>query len=512
MIARHWKKVAFCGGGACLVASGLTLRARDYDINSLGLLRLGRAAFTAAKIATHYKTKLYSSNLDPSSTEYNALRSEVHREAAEMLLKLCCKNKGVYIKVGQHLASLDYLVPAEYIKVMKVLHSDAPKSSLKSVYKVLREDLKQEPSEIFEYFEEEPLGTASLAQVHKARLKKDGSLVAVKVQHALVKNNSKADMRAMEILVGVMSSIFEEFNFQWLVDETKLNLPKELDFINEAKNAEKVKELFCGLKWLKIPDVHWNLTTSRILTMEFEEGVQVTNINYINENKIDRMVLSSRLGELYSNMIFKYGFVHSDPHPGNILIKQNEDNKLDIVLLDHGLYASLSEEFRWNYSKFWLSILNRDMAGMRENSKKLGIDDLYLVFICMVTGRTLDAVTGGINKVKYSDAEKEQFVNSVPILLSKIGEILQTVNREMLLILKTNDLLRGIEHSLSVHKRQPSFLIMTKCCVESIYEERLRICQSTVKRCYLQVCKHWTILKLNLYYMFLNVKSKLVTE
>lgn len=73
--------------------------------------------------------------------------------------------------------------------------------------------------------------------------------------------------------------------------------------------------------------------------MEFEEGVQVTNINYINENKIDRMVLSSRLGELYSNMIFKYGFVHSDPHPGNILIKQNEDNKLDIVLLDHGLYA-----------------------------------------------------------------------------------------------------------------------------------------------------------------------------
>lgn len=64
-----------------------------------------------------------------------------------MLLKLCCKNKGVYIKVGQHLASLDYLVPAEYIKVMKVLHSDAPKSSLKSVYKVLREDLKQEVCE-----------------------------------------------------------------------------------------------------------------------------------------------------------------------------------------------------------------------------------------------------------------------------------------------------------------------------------------------------------------------------
>lgn len=84
--------------------------------------------------------------MDSNSDEYKQLKSEVHTEAAKMLLDLCCSNKGVYVKVGQHLATLDYLVPSEYIKVMKVLHADAPKSSLKSVYKVLQEDLKVDVS------------------------------------------------------------------------------------------------------------------------------------------------------------------------------------------------------------------------------------------------------------------------------------------------------------------------------------------------------------------------------
>lgn len=89
---------------------------------------------------------------------------------------------------------------------------------------------------------------------------------------------------------------------------------------------------------LQIPKINWDLTTSRVLTMEYLEGVQVTDTSYIDKNNVDRFALSSKLGELYSHMIFKYGFVHSDPHPGNILINQN-DKKLNVILLDHGLYA-----------------------------------------------------------------------------------------------------------------------------------------------------------------------------
>ncbi|EEB15541.1 conserved hypothetical protein [Pediculus humanus corporis] len=510
MSTRNWKRILKYTGGVFTVSLGFTLFSNEFDFNSIGIVRLGRVAFAAGRIANHYKKTLYSSTLDPDSQEYKILKSKAHHEAAEILLDLCCANKGVYIKVGQHLATLDYLVPPEYIKVMKVLHSNAPKSSLSSVYKVLRQDLKAEPSEIFEYFEEVPLGTASLAQVHRARLKKDGSLVAVKVQHSLVMDNSKADMRAMEVIVKIMSSLFEDFRFQWLIDETKLNLPKELDFLNEAKNAEKIQNILKDFKWLKIPKVNEEYSTSRVLIMEFAEGVQVTDLNYINDKKVDRITLSTKLGELYSHMIFKHGFVHSDPHPGNILIRKKENDNLEIVLLDHGLYASLSEEFRWNYSKFWMSILKRDVEGMKVNSEKLGIGTLYPILVCMVTGRTWNSVTGGIDKIRYTEAEKEEFVSTVPNLLTQIGEVLQSVNREILLILKTNDLLRGIEHSLNVHKRQPSFLVMSKCCLENIYDEKMRHSKSIIERFYIRFWKQWIILRLNVYYFYTSLKSKMV--
>lgn len=100
----------------------------------------------------------------------------------------------------------------------------------------------------------EPLGTASLAQVHRGVLK-DGTIVAVKVQHPYIQANAKVDLKTMEILVAVVSRIFPEFKFQWLVEETKKNIPRELDFQQEGHNAEKVAEIFNNYKWLRIPKI-----------------------------------------------------------------------------------------------------------------------------------------------------------------------------------------------------------------------------------------------------------------
>lgn len=107
---------------------------------------------------------------------------------------------------------------------------------------------------MFISFDDEPLGTASLAQVHKAVLK-DGSVVAVKVQHPYVQGNAKVDMKTMEVLVKIMSYVFPEFKFQWLVDETKKNIPQELNFEQEGHNAEKVANMFKNIKWLRVPKV-----------------------------------------------------------------------------------------------------------------------------------------------------------------------------------------------------------------------------------------------------------------
>ncbi|KAG5895660.1 hypothetical protein JTB14_008669 [Gonioctena quinquepunctata] len=458
--------------GAVIGGTALSLKGNQYQLDSIGIVRFGRAAFTVLQIGVIYQKDLYGKRLDKKTKEYKELKSICHKRSAEKLLDLCCTNKGVYIKVGQHIAALEYLLPVEYVETMKVLHCQAPTNKLEEVYRVIREDLNKDPFEIFESIEPEPLGTASLAQVHKAKLK-DGSTVAVKVQHPYVQGNSKVDMKTMESLVKLMSWIFPEFKFQWLVDESKKNIPQELNFAQEGHNAEKIAKMLEDVEWLKIPRVRWDLTTSRVLTMDFVEGGQVNDVKYITKNKIDPMEISDKLGKLYSKMIFIHGFVHSDPHPGNILVKKSKKGHCDIILLDHGLYADLKDDFRVEYANLWLSILNRDRKGMRNHCKNLGIDgDAYGLFACMVTGRTWDSIVKGIDQENMSKSEVKFLKQNFTGLLPKISEVLQNVNPQMLLVLKTNDLIRGIEHTLRTGARMGAFRVMSQYCIKSVYSQR----------------------------------------
>ena len=116
---------------------------------------------------------------------------------------MCCENGGAFIKVGQHIGALEYLLPPEYVQTFKVLHSRAPQSSLEDLFVVIREEFGRNPADIFLSFDPEPLGTASLAQVHRARLK-DGREVAMKIQHPRVKQRSAVDISTMEFLVGCL--------------------------------------------------------------------------------------------------------------------------------------------------------------------------------------------------------------------------------------------------------------------------------------------------------------------
>lgn len=336
--ARRIAKYTVVGG--TVLGTLVSLRANQYKIDSIGAVRFGRAAITVFGIGVYYKRNLYYRQWDYDSQEYQEQASKVHKAAAERLLELCRANKGVFIKVGQHIGALDYLLPKEYVETMRVLHSHAPCSSLDDVYRVLREDFKQNPHEIFLEISPEPLGVASLAQVHRAKLK-DGSIVAVKVQHPYVLGNSIVDLKTMEVLVNAVAWVFPNFKFRWLVDETKHNIPVELDFKQEAKNTEKVRKMFKHFSWLKVPRIYNELSTTRVLTMEYLDGGQVNDLDYIKKHNINVYEISDKLSQLYSQMIFIEGFVHSDPHPGNILVHKNKSGQVEIVLLDHGLYACM---------------------------------------------------------------------------------------------------------------------------------------------------------------------------
>uniref|UniRef100_A0A1B0CL93 Protein kinase domain-containing protein n=2 Tax=Lutzomyia longipalpis TaxID=7200 RepID=A0A1B0CL93_LUTLO len=475
--------------GTTILGSGYSLHANDYNINSVALVRLANAALAIKDIAWTYKKQLYYREWDKTTEEYAAQKSVCHKIAAERLLKLICTNRGVYIKVGQHIGALEYLLPSEFVQTMKILHSKAPQNTVEVLYKVIRQDLKQNPEELFDDFEAEPLGTASLAQVHRAKLK-DGTAVAVKVQHPYVRGNSIVDMKTMEICCKVMAWIFPDFNMQWLVDESKRNLPIELDFLNEGRNAEKIAGMFKGYKWLKIPKIFWKYSTDRVLVMEYVEGGQVDDVEYMRRHKIDPVQISNYLGVLYANMIFVNGFVHSDPHPGNILVAKTDKGETQVMLLDHGLYSTLSDQFRYDYSQLWLSILRVDRLAMRqfsENWEFVGISMGYLRV--------------------WSQGAPGKLSRKLHWFYRQIADVLEHVDRQMLLILKTNDLIRSIETTLGTQNRQTAFSVMSRCCVQTVFQQKHAQTTSEWRRFTLRLQRTLIELKMSLYYAYLWVMN-----
>lgn len=165
--------------------------------------------------------------------------------------KLFCQNGGAFIKVGQYIGSLDYLLPQEYVKTMKSLHDSAPESPVSELYETVETDLKCKIGDIFKEIDSKPIGTASLAQCHRAVLH-DGTVVAVKIQHPKVKKNSHADIKTMKFLVNCCARVFPEFKFVWLAEATEKNLPIELDFKNEAQNIQRVTEILQKFKFVKV--------------------------------------------------------------------------------------------------------------------------------------------------------------------------------------------------------------------------------------------------------------------
>ncbi|CAG0913744.1 unnamed protein product [Notodromas monacha] len=404
---RYLKLAASVGIPGCLYV----LYKNDWDIAMTGISRFGRAGIVVASIAMDYRRNLYTGQLDANSEDYANLRSEIHKRSAQKLFELCCRNGGAFIKCGQHIGALDYLLPEEYVSRMKTLHSDAPKSKLKNLLQVVREDLQTEPENVFSEISEEPLGAASLAQVHKAVLKESGETVAVKIQHPHVKDRSIVDMRTMEVLLWMVDKYFyPDFQFSWLAESARENLPKELDFTHEARNMSKVRKMFSHLKWLRVPKVRWQWTTPRVLVMDFCPGESVTDLENLNKHQIPPALVTERLGELYSAMIFEEGFVHCDPHPGNLLVSPNPKNPNDpiITLLDHGLYQTLRSRFRLSYCHLWMSVLDRDIPGIKKHSKELQVGDLAELFACMVTGRSWASITSGIDKAGKSKAEENE--------------------------------------------------------------------------------------------------------
>jgi aarF domain-containing kinase len=165
-------------------------------------------------------------------------------------------------------------------------------------------------------------------------------------------------------------------------------------------NAERIAELFKGEERIVIPKIYWQYTTESVLVMSYEEGKSITNRDYIRKNNIQIKDIANILTDAFNKQIFEFGFVHSDPHPGNLFVRKEKVNGKEmtkLVLLDHGLYRDLDDSFRYNYCLLWRGLITQNKDFLRESCNALGVTQFEL-FISVLTSNTYDSIMSEDNK------------------------------------------------------------------------------------------------------------------
>jgi predicted unusual protein kinase regulating ubiquinone biosynthesis (AarF/ABC1/UbiB family) len=234
------------------------------------------------------------------------------------------KNGSIFIKLGQHLSSLNYLLPSEWCDTFIPLQDKCPVSSYESIEEMVMKDTGKKISEYFSEFEQRPIGAASLAQVHRATVRETGERVAVKVQHPSLDEWAPLDLKLTHFTFSTLKRWFPDYDLTWLSEEMEVSLPQELNFKLEGENARKAQEYFSHIRNvpLVIPNVLW--ADRRILVMEYVTGHRPDDLEYLDRNRIDRDEVSAALARIFNEMIFGTGApLHCDPHGGNIAIRHN---------------------------------------------------------------------------------------------------------------------------------------------------------------------------------------------
>jgi aarF domain-containing kinase len=408
--------------------------------------RFVRTAAVSALIVADYKLSL--AGLDADSTQYREARDAAHTRTAKRLLWLAQLQGGLFIKAGQHLASLNHVLPRSITDTLSVLQNAAPWRPFGEMRPLVEEELGAPLHSLFASFDEEPIASASLAQVHRARAL-DGEELAVKIQYPLLRDELASDLATIRVLTRSVSRVFRDVNLEWIVSAFEENVLKELDFVREGRNSERVAENFAHRPNLYVPRIRWGLSTSRVLSMEFIHGSKVTEASAIRAMGFEPRAVASELAELFGEMIFHQGFVHCDPHPGNLLVRPrpSDPRSFQLVLLDHGLYRELDEGFRRSYARLWSSLFYRDTPGLRRACDELGVGRYYRVFPLVLTYRPHDSKAGLGEQL--SEEERQRVRGKLASYgFAEFNDFMASLPQDMLFVLRTHNLVRSINQEL----------------------------------------------------------------
>jgi ubiquinone biosynthesis protein len=263
-----------------------------------------------------------------------------------------------FIKLGQLLSTRPDVVPPAYVAELAKLQTGAPPVPTAAIVAAVEQELGRPVEQLFAAFDQEPLASASIGQAHAATLH-DGTAVVVKVRRPGAPEQVNLDLEVLEVLAARASRLSEEarrFDVTGIVAEFDHTLRAELDYRQEARNAERFQRDFADDPGVHIPAVFADLSTSRVLTLERLTGVQVDDLEGLDRLGVDRRSVPRRAVDVIARMVFDHGFFHADPHPGNVLVEPGGR----IALLDFGMVGTLDRELRERLADLFVALVRND--------------------------------------------------------------------------------------------------------------------------------------------------------
>ena len=262
-----------------------------------------------------------------------------------------------YIKLGQMLSTRPDLVGIDISKELEKLRDDTAIIDFDEIRKVIETELGDDLENIYEDFDEIPIGSASIGQVHAAVLKENGEKVAVKVQKPNIEETIKTDIRIMKFLAQQSDKYLNQtkiYNLPTIVNEFEKSMLKEINYHEESRNIEIIAYNFKSIPYVHIPEIYNDYCTRKVLTMEFIEGDDLSKVIEDETDKYDKKLIAKRGTNSFFKQIMIDGFFHADPHPANIIVQEN--NK--ICYIDLGMMGILSEGFKENLAELIMLLIN----------------------------------------------------------------------------------------------------------------------------------------------------------
>lgn len=422
---------------------GSRMRSRAPRSRPLRFLSVGQML---ARVFIGYK--LISFREKRKGKEWGEPRRERHhRWSAQKFYETAVRNQGLLIKTGQLLGTRSDVLPDAYVETLSQLHDEVPPEPFENIRKVIEEELGRPLEEVFREFEPQPVASASLAQVHRAVLH-DGRICAVKVQYPGIEHIVNIDLANLSFFIGVLNRIDRSMDYRFIAQEMRQQIPQELDFIREGHNAERVAKDFAGVDDILVPEIYWDYTTRRVLTMQFMDGVKATDVAALERIGVDSSDVAKILVYAFAEMIVRHGFFHADPHPGNLLVQPGPK----LVLLDFGQAKDLGAAFQEVLIRFTRAMLGGDQAAMGVAFRDLGFrtkkDDAegYERLGDAYVGR----VARQMQETNAGWAEGEVFEESYEEVVSVLRKNpLTAVPPELLMVGRVFGLLNGLSKTLN---------------------------------------------------------------